>query len=166
MSDLSLRLPYLIYLAIGSMLFGVLIAPAFRDMPAPAVTASEMPMTKGHDHGSIEVPAVGAPQIAMQIVKDPTEGWNVTLQTANFTFTPEAVNQDNTTNTGHAHLYVGGVKHARIYGSHFHIPDLAPGQHEVIVALSSNDHSFYEVAGNPIEARAIIVQGDPLVADE
>lgn len=165
MYDYSLRLPYLIYLSLGSILVGVLIAPAFRDLPAQTVTISEMPMIEGHMHGSIEVPAVGAPQIAMDVVKDPTGGWNITLETANFTFTPEAVNEDNTPNTGHAHLYVGGVKLARIYGSHFHMPDLSPGQHEVVVALSSNDHSFYEVAGVPIEAHAVIMQAEPLATD-
>ena len=165
MSDFSLRLPYLIYLSLGSMLLGVLVAPAFRDLPAQTVTTSEIPMTEGHIHGSIEVPAVGAPQIAMDVFQDPTGGWNITLEIANFTFTPEAVNQDNTPNTGHAHLYVGGVKLARIYGTHFHMPDLAPGQHEVVVALSSNDHSFYEVAGVPIAARAVLMQAEPHSTD-
>ncbi len=160
MSDISLRLPYLIYLSIGSLLLGVLVAPAFRDMPP-----EEAPVAQGaaaHDamHGSIEVSPVGAPEVAMDITKDPTGGWNITLRTGNFAFTPAAVNQAHTPNTGHAHLYVDGVKMARLYGPHFHMPDLAPGQHEVTVALSSNDHALYMVDGVRIEARAIVMQGD------
>jgi len=95
----------------------------------------------------------------MDLAKDPTGGWNVTLRTTNFAFTPEAVNQPNTPNTGHAHLFVDGVKLARLYGPHFHMPDLAPGQHEIVVTLSSNDHSIYRVDGVRIEARAIVMQG-------
>jgi hypothetical protein len=160
MSDFSLRLPYLIYLGIGSLLLGVLVAPAFRDMPPADVTATQVAMAQNHMHGSIDVSPIGAPQVAMDVVKDPTGGWNITLRTENFTFTPEAVNQANTSNTGHAHLYIDGVKMARLYGPHFHMSDLAPGQYEFIVALSSNDHSFYMVDGVRIEARVIVMQGD------
>ena len=160
MSDFSIRLPYLIYLSIGSLLLGVLVAPAFRDMPPAEVAATQVAVAQNHMHGSIDVSPIAAPRIAMDIVKDPTGGWNVTLHTKNFAFTPEAVNQAHTPNTGHAHLYVDGVKFARLYGSHFHMPDLAPGQHEITVALSSNDHSFYRVDGVRIQARAIVMQED------
>ncbi|MEL7090894.1 MAG: hypothetical protein AAFN94_04080 [Pseudomonadota bacterium] len=165
MSNISLRLPYLIYLSIGSIFLGVLIAPLFRDVPAGAMP--EVPLAAGmaHEHSSIEVPANGAPGLTMVVEKDPTGGWNLTLTPENFTFTPEAVNQANTPNTGHAHLYVGGQKLARIYGVHFHMPDLPPGQHELVVALSTNDHSFYVVNGARIEARAMIMQGEPPIGD-
>ncbi|MEO0632771.1 MAG: hypothetical protein AAFY52_01395, partial [Pseudomonadota bacterium] len=60
---------------------------------------------------------------------------------------------------------VNGQKMARIYGTYYHMPDLPPGQHEVVVALSTNDHSFYVVDGVRIEARADIMQGEPPIAD-
>lgn len=158
MSDFSLRLPYLIYLSIGSLLLGVLVAPAFRDMPPADAPVAQSAAAHDEMHGTIDVPPAGAPEIEMNIAKDPMGGWNITLRTANFNFTPEAVNQANEPNTGHAHLYVNGVKMARLYGPYFHMPDLAPGQHEVVVALSSNDHSFYMVEGVRIEARAAMMQ--------
>ena len=96
MSDFSLRLPYLIYLSIGSLLLGVLVAPAFRDMPPTDAAAGQVAMAQNHMHGSIDVSPVGAPQVAMDVVKDRSGGWNITLRTGNFTFTPEAVNQENT----------------------------------------------------------------------
>lgn len=160
MSSFSLRLPYLIYLSIASLLLGVLVAPAFRDMPQDTVAPTQMASEQHHAHGMIDVPADGAPEVAMEVLKDPTGGWNITLATQNFTFTPEAANQDNTPNTGHAHLYVGDQKIARLYGPYFHMPDLATGQHEITVTLSSNDHSFYMVDGTRVEARAMIMQGD------
>jgi hypothetical protein len=164
MSDVSLRLPYLIYLSIGSLLLGVLVAPAFRDMPPAEAPVAQVAAAHDTMHDAIHVSPIGAPGVAMDIAKDPMGGWNITLRTENFAFTPAAVNQANTPNTGHAHLYVDGVKMARLYGPHFHMPDLAPGQHEITVALSSNDHSFYMVDGVRIEARAIVMQGDAPVS--
>ena len=159
MFNLSLRLPYLIYLSIGSMLFGVLVAPVFRDVPA----ADQTPVvdeTMAHDHvdRAIDVPRDGAPEIAMTVTKDPMGGWNIALAVENFTFTPGAVNGENAPNTGHAHLYVGGQKVARLYSAHFHLPDLPLGQHEITVALNSYDHSVYVVDGVRVEARAIVQQ--------
>ncbi|MBQ1203928.1 MAG: hypothetical protein IIX61_09075, partial [Loktanella sp.] len=73
-------------------------------------------------------------------------------------FTPELVNSDNVDNTGHAHLYINDMKMARLYGPHFHIHELPEGEHEIAVTLSSNDHSYYFVDGNLIQARTTIVQ--------
>ncbi len=156
MSEISLRLPYLIYLSIASILIGVIIAPMFRDIPVQD-TAMDM-MAHEMQHGLLEVSAVGAPQVAIMVEEDPMNGWNVTLSTDNFTFTPEMVNSENVDNTGHAHLYVDGVKIARLYGPHHHIPFLPVGDHEISVNLSSNDHSYYVIDGNRITARTIVTQ--------
>lgn len=162
MSDFSLRLPYLIYLSIGSMLFGALIAPVFRDGPATPVPdgpamVMNAEMAEGM-HATRELPAASAPALSIGVEKDPMEGWNLTLATENFTFTPESAGGAAVPNTGHAHLYLDGVKVARLYGPHFHIPDLPPGLHEIAVSLSSNDHAYYVVEGARIEARTVIMQ--------
>jgi hypothetical protein len=65
---------------------------------------------------------------------------------------------ENVDHTGHAHLYVDGVKIARLYGPYFHIPDLPVGDHEISVNLSSNDHSYYLVEGDKIAARTTVTQ--------
>ena len=156
MSRISLRFPYLIYLSIASMLAGVIFAPLFRDIPVQDTTADML----AHEarHGMLEVAADGAPDVAISVEKDPMTGWNVMLTTEDFTFAPELVNSENVDNTGHAHLYVDGVKIARMYGPHFHIPDLPAGDHEISVNLSSNDHSYYMVDGEKIAARATVTQ--------
>ncbi|MEP0963363.1 MAG: hypothetical protein ABJQ70_14195 [Roseobacter sp.] len=158
MSKISLRFPYLVYLSIASILIGVLIAPLFRDLPAQSAAVDMM----AHEmqHGRVEVSAVGAPQVDITVEQDPMNGWNVTLSTNNFTFTPQLVNGANKDNTGHAHLYVGGVKIARLYGPHFHIPSLPVGDHDISVNLSSNDHSYYIIDGNRIAARTTVTQED------
>lgn len=158
---MSLRLPYVLYVALAGVLVGVLIAPVFRD----DVTAGAMPAgeTLGHQmmHGTFEVGPVGAPQIALSVTRDPMEGWNVTLQTANFTFSPERAGQAHVDGTGHAHLYIDGVKRARLYGPHFHFPDLAPGSYEISVSLSTNDHDYYVLRGARIAASQTITQPGP-----
>ena len=156
MHKLSLRFPYLIYLSIAAMLVGVIIAPAFRDIPTQASATGTM--AQQMQHGILDVPAIGAPQIAIDVEKDPMDGWNLTVTTMNFTFTPEQVNGENIDNTGHAHLYIDGLKIARLYSPYFHIHDLSEGEHDIAVTLSSNDHSHYYVDGNMIEARTTITQ--------
>ena len=163
MSKISLRLPYLIYLSIASMLVGVILAPLFRDMPVQGTAADIM----AHEmmHGTLEIPAAGAPEVAISVEKDPMSGWNVAITTRNFTFAPELVNADNVENTGHAHLYVDGVKVARLYGPHHHLPDLPVGDREISVSLSANDHSYYVVEGDRIEARTVVTQDAMEMAD-
>ncbi|MEM6940797.1 MAG: hypothetical protein AAF943_02330 [Pseudomonadota bacterium] len=167
MSSFSLRLPYLIYLSIGSLLLGVLVAPAFRDIPEPSAPAMPMmAMQESMVHPTRDVPAAGAPALTMTVSKDPMSGWNILLGPENFTFAPTEAGGAPTPNTGHAHLYVDELKVARIYGPHFHIPDLPPGEHTITVALSSNDHAYYTVAGNRIEARAVVLQENMEMADK
>lgn len=167
MPEVSLRFPYLIYLSIISILVGVLIAPVLTDVPPgtiPVTRAQEtgMEMTAGEmhtlHHGELTVPAEGAPELALQVEKDAVDGWNVTLVTRNFAFTPEAVNGPHLPNSGHAHLYVNGVKLARVYGSRVHVPELPPGQHVIRVSLSSNDHAYYMVDGAQIAAEQVVTQ--------
>lgn len=164
MRDFSLRLPYLIYLSIGSLLLGVLVAPAFRDLPQDPMITTAMPMMHAQMseqmHEVREVPAETAPALSMTVAKDPMSGWNVTLETENFTFAPTLAGGPPMPNTGHAHLYIGDQKVARLYGPHFHLPDLALGQHAITVTLSSNDHAYFAVNGSRVEARAVVQQDE------
>lgn len=164
MRDFSLRFPYLIYLSIGSMLLGVLIAPAFRDLPQDPMAEATKPMRNAQMASAVhkmrDVPAETAPALTMTVTEDPMSGWNVSLVTEDFTFAPTQAGGLPIPNTGHAHLYVGDQKIARMYGPHYHIPDLPPGKHELIVTLSSNDHAYYAVNGTRIEARAVIMRAE------
>jgi len=163
MSNLSLRFPYLIYLSLASLLLGVLIAPLVRDIPHEgqmiSYGAAHHAPGVGHLHGERTVSPDGAPEVSLEAARDPGGGWNLRVTTANFSFTPEAVNNAHVPNTGHAHLYVDGVKVARLYGAHFHLPDLAPDVREIVVALSTNDHAYYVVNDARIEARLVVTSG-------
>jgi hypothetical protein len=164
MFNISLRLPYLIYLSVVCIFLGVLIAPLFREVPEQ--TTSQNIRDHALMHGSLEIPAEGAPEVAVEITKDPVDGWNMTVLTENFTFTPNMVNSVNVVNTGHAHLYINDVKIARLYSPYFHIPDLAMGDYEISVNLSTNDHSYYVINGEKIESRVVITQDTSVLSSE
>ncbi|MEL7099115.1 MAG: hypothetical protein AAGM84_09835 [Pseudomonadota bacterium] len=157
---MSLRLPYVIYVAIGAMLLGALIAPVFGrgEMGTMAPDLSAAAAAHEAMHGERSVSAAAAPAVTLTAMRDPLEGWNLKLETQNFTFTPETAGQDHVAGTGHAHLYVNGVKRARLYGPYAHIPDLPPGTYEISVSLSGNDHAYYVVGGARVAASVTLTQ--------
>lgn len=113
--------------------------------------------TSAHvEHETVEIDAQIAPTVAISVAEDGKSGWNVTLTTENFTFTPENVNVQHVPGEGHAHLYVDGEKYARLYGPSFHYPQNLDGSHEFRVTLNANDHSEYAVDGVVIEATQTI----------
>ena len=112
-----------------------------------------------HDHGSSVEVAEGAPvpTIAIEVTEDPVEGWNLRVLTTDFKIVPENVSTAPIDGEGHMHLYIDGEKVSRLYGEWHHIGPLAPGEHEVRVELSANDHSAMAVDGEIIDATAVIV---------
>lgn len=116
-----------------------------------------------HDHGAhdhetaFEVPAgTTAPTVGISVDRDAMTGWNVALSIENFTFAPERASGAHVMGEGHAHLYVDGVKIARLYGPWYHIAELSPGMRTVEVKLSTNDHSIYAVNGEEVSASVTI----------
>lgn len=69
-------------------------------------------------------------------------------------FTPAAINRAPQDNEGHAHIYVNGVKFARVYSSWFYLPAdaLTPGENDVSVTLNANDHGEWTVNGVPVSS--------------
>ncbi len=115
-----------------------------------------------HEHGnSVEVAeGVPVPTIAIEVTEDPVEGWNLRTVTTDFRIVPENVSTAHVDGEGHMHLYIDGEKVTRLYGEWHHIGPLAPGEHEVRVELSANDHSAMAVDGEVIDATAVIVAGE------
>jgi hypothetical protein len=134
-------------------------APATTDN-TPASDMAGMADADGHhDHGSSVAVAEGLPvqAIAIDISEDPVEGWNLRIDTTDFRIVPENVSTTHIDGEGHMHLYVDGEKVSRLYGEWHHIGALTPGEHEVRVELSANDHSAMAVDGDIIDATAVIV---------
>lgn len=110
----------------------------------------------GH-HSSLEIPAgVPIPQVSLTAMPDPMGGWNLHIETENWTFAPERVNDTSLPTEGHAHLYVNGVKLTRLYGHWYYLEGLPPGDHTLTVGLNANGHEALTVQGEPIEASVSI----------
>ena len=97
------------------------------------------------------------PTIIAAIYKDPIGGWNLNLRTTNFTYNAAAAGLKNKEGEGHAHVYVNGVKLARIYGDWFHIGMLPKGNNIILVTLNANDHSSLTHNGRMLEHELMVM---------
>ena len=111
----------------------------------------------------VEMAEDRAPVVDLQLIPLAGGGYNLRVQTLNFIFTPQNIDTDPIPGEGHAHLYVDGVKIARLYGEWYHLGAL-PAEAEVLtVSLYANDHSPFTVDGLPVSASLLLVdalQGD------
>lgn len=115
------------------------------------------------DHGEvahenpIDVPETDAPQVSIMVAPDPLAGFNLHVMVRNFTFAPAQAGRANVDGVGHAHLYVNGVKHSRIYGPWVHLDDLPKGSVQIEVSLNANDHRPLAVGGAVIAGRTQLI---------
>jgi hypothetical protein len=116
-----------------------------------------------HDHGKpMELDADGAPVVDLQVIPLDDGGYNVRVQTMNFIFAPHNVGMDPAEGEGHAHLYVDGVKVARVYGEWFHLESLLDGAEMVSVGLYANNHQPLSVDGD--EIMDMVMLGDEMAS--
>jgi hypothetical protein len=110
-------------------------------------------------HQLREVPAEGAPGVAIEVTEDAKSGWNIRVDTTNFNWAPEHASTEAQPGEGHAHLMIDGKKYTRIYGDWFYLPAtaLTAGEHEVMVSLSANDHTTYAVDSKPVAAATMVM---------
>jgi|GEM_PF-1059111 len=112
-------------------------------------------------HAMIEVDQkLPIPSVVLHATKDSKDGYNLHLATQNFIFTPESVGGVAKPNTGHAHLYVNGIKVARLYSPWFNLgaAHLQDGENKVEVTLNADDHSEWAVDGKHIGAETVLVK--------
>jgi hypothetical protein len=118
-----------------------------------------------HGHRQFEIPkGYAVPTVEIRVIPDQMKGWNVHVQTQNFVFAPEAMNQESQSGSpatnqpikGHAHLFVNGQKLTRLYGSWYYLESLPSGQNELRVTLTTNQHEDLADQGKLIEATAIV----------
>jgi hypothetical protein len=117
-----------------------------------------------HGHGDTDpVDLTGdasIPEVALEVLRDETSGYNLKITTQNFTLAPENVNTTYVPNQGHAHIYVNGDKISRIYGEWFHLDGkfLESGENIITVSLNTNDHREIHLNGESIEASATVFE--------
>ncbi|MGI0484018.1 hypothetical protein ACN4EK_01205 [Pantanalinema rosaneae CENA516] len=127
--------------------------PGMSTSPAtPASAGSDQ-----HHHKTLAIPSgQPVPTVKLVVHPDALQGWNLEVQVTNFRFAPERINQQSITTEGHAHLYIDGQKLTRLYGSWYHLANLAPGEHRLTVTLNANGHEDLTHEGQPIAASAIV----------
>jgi hypothetical protein len=127
--------------------FGPLTAAAVGNLPALAPVA--------HGHEMIDVSEWSqVPSVSAKLHEDAMAGFNLEVKVRNFEFAPQNVNGAVEENEGHAHVYVNGVKYARLYGTWMHLPAslFRDGENDVRVTLNANDHSDLARDGESIAA--------------
>ena len=113
-----------------------------------------------HSHPLLEVSQSDPiPTVTHLVFPDAMDGYNIQILAENFEITPASINRDVVANTGHAHLYVNGVKTARIYGQWYHLPSsaLQPGVNLVSITLNANNHSQWAHEGMPIASTVRVI---------
>ena len=119
-------------------------ANPYRDTPMDALM---------HDPSRIiNLEAAAAPSLDLQVYALADGSFNIQLQTSKFTFTPQNIDMAPVIGEGHAHLYVDGVKIARLYSEWHHLPTLPPDAETLTVALYANNHQGFAVNGKLISA--------------
>lgn len=97
-----------------------------------------------------------APTLSVMVTPDPMAGYNLHLMTRNFAFSPQNASREHVPGEGHAHVYINGTKHGRLYSEWMHIDALPAGDVTVEVTLNSNDHRPFSVDGANIAASAAL----------
>jgi len=90
------------------------------------------------------------PTVTLHVTEDRMSGWNLRVETENFTFAPESVGLPHEPGEGHAHLYINGRKADRIYAGWHHLDYLPVGEHTLRVTLNANTHEEYALDGTVI----------------
>ncbi len=104
----------------------------------------------GKDHAAT-VEAPKGMSVSVEATPDSVSGMNVRLTTTEFAFTPAEVGGEHVPGHGHAHIYVDGVKVARLYGPDFHLGGIEPGERELRVTLNANTHEEYALGHETVE---------------
>ena len=124
-------------------------------------------MEEGHEPGGDgrEWDGPADPSISLDISGDVATGWTITTTVDGFTLT-SADTTDPVPAEGHLHLFVDGQLATMVYEAEYLLTDLEPGDHQIMVTLSTNDHLAYFLDGEPIMAlKTITVAGEAPGAD-
>ncbi len=113
------------------------------------------------DHASLEVDTnKPIPTVSIMAQKDTKGGFNIRVQTENYTITPDRAGAEPVQGEGHMHVFVNDVKAMRLYGEWAHLPKelFKNGENTISVTLNANDHSDWVIGGEHIEASTVVTQ--------
>lgn len=110
-----------------------------------------------HDHSKqMDMSGDSPPIVDLSVIPLGDGSYNVRVQTLNFVFAPQNVDQEPVSGEGHAHLYVDDVKIARLYGEWFHLESLPENAEMISVNLYANSHQALAVDGVAISDMVMV----------
>ena len=83
--------------------------------------------------------------------------WNIFLNIKGLKFSPENVGKQHVDGQGHAHVFVDGVKHGRMYSNWYHLGSIDFGS-KITVTLNSNNHKAFIKAGELVEVTHLLTK--------
>ena len=141
------------HIAADAFFTTVLVAGTFLFMfSQPPLKLEEMQVRQNakmalQEASSTPVPVgTPAPTVRLQLLRDPVDGWNLTLQTKNFAFAFDS-SKDPGSASGYAALYVDGNYRGRLYSDWANLPALVPGEHILSVMLLDPQFKVYQENG-------------------
>ncbi len=138
-------------------ILGLLTAACGNDDDAPSAPPTDDGAEHKHDHATLmEVAYEPVPTIELNTHLDPKSGVNLEVITTGFTLAPQRASTDPVDGEGHFHIYVDGVKLRRLYAHWAHVDLKEPGDYEIRVELSANNHAALAVNGVKLDATAIV----------
>ncbi len=132
---------------------------SFAVLTGCATSADDTGVLSGEGpHQLRNVDPSAAPSVSLAVTADEHGGWNVHVDSEDFTFTPEQISGPARAHEGHAHLFIDGVKYTRIYSEWSFLPAAAipPGTHMIDVTLNANDHTTWATNGKPVSASTTV----------
>lgn len=149
--------------------------PSATTTPATTTTTTPGATTSvegdGHTHDGDEATmewdaASAPPDINVEVTGDAASGWIVSAgELPGFEFSsPDRI--EHVPGEGHTHVYIDGSLYMMAYAADVFVPELAPGEHDVKVVLSRNDHLDYALDGEEITGTTVfVVEGAVDAAD-
>lgn len=131
------------------LVIGVMIAAyAYVAQQEYLTFLAQQPVIEGHDVADLEA----RPMVSLSAEPAVAGGWNLHLQTTNFEFVPPTNEPTFVSGEGYATLYINGEEVGRLYDEWYYIPNLRPGNYQMLVVLHGSDYGEYIVDGNPVAA--------------
>ncbi|MDE2692620.1 MAG: hypothetical protein OSA10_00470 [Paracoccaceae bacterium] len=101
-----------------------------------------------HNYSSLEI--TDNIEFDFELIQENSNNWNIVLDIKGLKFSPENVGKQHVNGQGHAHVFVDGRKHGRMYSNWYYLGPLDLGS-QITVTLNSNNHKVFFKNGKPIE---------------
>ena len=102
-----------------------------------------------HNHEPLEI--TDNIEFDFELIQADSNDWNIFLNIKGLIFSPENVGRKHVAGQGHAHVFVDGRKHGRIYSNWYHLGPVNIDS-EITVTLNSNNHKVFFRNGKPVQA--------------